>query len=328
MPAEDMVEEEEPFPGTAPDNQPEEIPIDYEEPEEEFPLPGEEDEIPEAEIPGDEYPEEDSIFDEEIPEDFSAPDFPGPDLEEPDLSGEEDLIPDEEIPLISGEEPVVEDQPLSEEPPSFEEVPDAPVETENFSPEEISPEPDPEASVPAAQTASAAAPREKTEPPGLKKDDMLGLMNYLKQLAGSLPHKDHDTFMQSDARLSMEYIIDTLKGRRGLIREITARMPGTGAASAGRAAPLAAVPEAPVFPAPGGKMAALRAASDAAEAAEAALGKPKKQKKPDVAGMLAFMAKLAGALPDPGLGKAITRKVDTVITDIKHSGADAGEGHG
>jgi hypothetical protein len=75
-------------------------------------------------------------------------------------------------------------------------------------------------------------------------------------------------------------------------------------------------------------MAALRAASDAREAADAAQGRPKKQKKPDLAGMLAFMAKLAGALPDPDLGKAISRKVDTVITGITHPGAESGAGHG
>jgi hypothetical protein len=159
---------------------------------------------------------------------------------------------------------------------------------------------------------------------------MLGLMNYLKNLAGSLSSEVRDTFMQSDARLSMEYIIDTLEGRRGLIREIEARHAGDSAPPEGPApevaapAPALPAPPAAVPPAFSKKMAALRAASDAEEAAR---GKPKKKKKSDLAGMLAFMANLAGALPDPSLGKAISRKVSTVITEIKDTAAGDGDKH-
>jgi hypothetical protein len=63
----------------------------------------------------------------------------------------------------------------------------------------------------------------------------------------------------------------------------------------------------------GGKLARLRA-----EAEERDRRNPRKGKrKTDVAGMLAFLARLAGALPDPHLGKAIGRKVEGVISGIR-----------
>jgi hypothetical protein len=294
----------------------EDFPIDDEEPANDLPLFDEEAEDPESETLEDENPEEESIFEEEGPENFLDPV-----LEDPDLSGEEDLPLEPEIPP----EPIAEEEelPPAEELPRVEE-----------GPSETAPPVQEADSAPVVQTAVAAAPRREEESPRFKKDDMLGLMNYLKTLATSLPHKDRDAFMQSDARLSMEYIIDMLEGRKGLILDIETRLPGI-AGSDAAASPVpsggpvspapsqkpppqqASAQRAPSGKAPSGKMAALRAASDAEEAA--AGGKPKKRKKPDLAGMLAFLAKLAGELPDPGLGKAISRKVDTVITDIKHS---------
>jgi hypothetical protein len=44
-------------------------------------------------------------------------------------------------------------------------------------------------------------------------------------------------------------------------------------------------------------------------------GKPKKRHT--IADMLAFLGKLAGALPDPHLVTAISRKVNTVLSGIK-----------
>ncbi|MDR0624298.1 MAG: hypothetical protein LBG10_07690, partial [Treponema sp.] len=315
-PEEDVVEADEPFPETGPEDPaeypadlpPDEILLDDEAPADDLSFSG-----GEEESAGSESPEEESIFEEETPEIFSDPV-----LEEPDLPGEEDLILETEHPPASGEEPAVEEPPQSEEEPPAEAVPEILPETDLPSPEEVAPASDPAAPVPAEPAVVVMTPGEKKEPPEFKKDDMLGLMNYLKHLAGSLPGKDRDAFLQSDARLSMEYIIDTLEGRKGLIREIEARSPGTAAVTPDGAAPPASL----------GKMAALRAASDAEEAAAAARGKPKKRRKPDVAGMLAFMAKLAGTLPDAALGKAISRKVDTVITDIKHSETDNGTRHG
>jgi hypothetical protein len=97
--------------------------------------------------------------------------------------------------------------------------------------------------------------------------------------------------MQSDTRLSMEYIIDSLEGRKGLFRGIQERLP----------------PE-------------NRVVHD----------EPKKVRgvKPlDVTGTLAFLGKLAAALPDQNLTAAITRKVDTVIGDIRGI-AKNGDKHG
>jgi hypothetical protein len=172
-------------------------------------------------------------------------------------------------------------------------------------------------------------------------------MKFLKGLTGSLPDRDRDTFMQSDARLGMEYIIDTLEGRKGLIRDIEERLPAGGAAvraadaaasspEAGAdpglgsaAAPgvrEAAAPEervtgaAPSVPA-GGRMARLRAEAEERDRSNP----PKEKRKTDVAGMLAFLARLAGALPDPHLGKAIGRKVEGVISGIRKTGKKGGD---
>jgi len=56
------------------------------------------------------------------------------------------------------------------------------------------------------------------------KDSILGLMTYLKELSNSLPEKKKEDFMQSDARLSMEYVINTLKGKKGLLKEIKSKI--------------------------------------------------------------------------------------------------------
>jgi hypothetical protein len=155
-------------------------------------------------------------------------------------------------------------------------------------------------------------------------------MKFLKTMTGSLPESARDNFMQSDARISMEYIIDTLEGRQGLIRDIEQRKAASASgvgASQNQAAP--AAPEPPVQPVPAsqpaaapaapplGRMAALRAAPSAGT------GKPKKRHS--IAEMLAFLGKLAGALPDPHLGTAINRKVETVISEIKPAGKDTGK---
>ena len=59
----------------------------------------------------------------------------------------------------------------------------------------------------------------------LSKDAILGLMNYLKDISSSLPEKKKDVFMQSDARLSMEFVINTLKGKNGLLKGINKKIP-------------------------------------------------------------------------------------------------------
>ncbi|MDR2552931.1 MAG: tetratricopeptide repeat protein [Treponema sp.] len=55
------------------------------------------------------------------------------------------------------------------------------------------------------------------------REAVLGLMNYLKTLAASLPSKKREEFMRSETRLVMEYVINTLEGKKGLLNEIRAR---------------------------------------------------------------------------------------------------------
>jgi hypothetical protein len=100
---------------------------------------------------------------------------------------------------------------------------------------------------------------------------MLGLMNYLKDLSASLPEKEKKTFMQSDARVSMEYLIDTMEGHKGLRKGIEERH---------------------------------------AVSAESAPGKG------NLSGTLGYLKKLAGALPDQDLGKAVSRKLETVMSAL------------
>ena len=119
-----------------------------------------------------------------------------------------------------------------------------------------------------------------------EKHRMHGLIQYLKNLAESLPNEKRDAFMKSDARLGMEYIIDTLEGRKGLFREILER-----------------VPEA---------MSPRKKQGAAAD-----VPKPK-----DVTNTLAYLGKLATALSDQQLSAAITRKVDTVILEMRQSASE------
>jgi tetratricopeptide (TPR) repeat protein len=281
-PREAPLEEEEPFPGTAPDDGPEALPFDDE--PEEIPGSGENPEDEEDGVQEDlpESPPEENIFDEEEPEDFSEPkpeDYPEP---EPDESGPPaEPLPEEESSSESREAP-----PPPEPPPASSETGE-------------SPEPE------------APADGEAKKDPAETKDLMLGLMNYLKNLAKALPDKERNAFMESDARLRIEHIITTLKGQRGLIKIVEERRAGSPPPDTASSAASGPLPFS-------GKMAALRAASDAAEG-------PKKRRKPDLPGMLSFMAKLAGALPDQSLGIAISRKVGKVLSGIKQSGKHNGE---
>jgi hypothetical protein len=268
------VEEEEPFPGIG-GEAPEDMPFD-----EETSAEGEDggetvSEKEDGESGEAENPMEENIFGEEEPEDFweTPPEEAGmPEAEESAPPEPDDQTPEEES---AGETGEAEETPL----PAGDSPVPVPAELE--------------------EPPAMAAPERKKEPE-LTKDGMLGLMNYLKNLAGALPDKDRDNFMQSEARLGMEHIITTLKGQRGLIKTVEERRTGN--------PPL-------VF---SGKMAALRAAAGSGES------EPRKRKNPNLPGMLAFMAKLAGALPDQTLGLAISRKLDTVLSEIKQSGANCG----
>jgi hypothetical protein len=191
---------------------------------------------------------------EEYPEDFAPEEGTGE-------TAEAD-IPEADIP---------EAEPPEEESPEAGSFPEAlPV---NPVPDATQSAPTPR--VPGPDKPEAEAPAERS--------GMLDLMRYLKGLAEALPGEKRDTFMKSDARLGMEYIIDTLEGRRGLFREIKERVPQTVSRS--------------------------KENSDAADG-------PKPQA---VADTLTYLEGLATTLADPQLSAAIVRKVDTVITGIRQA---------
>ena len=61
--------------------------------------------------------------------------------------------------------------------------------------------------------------REIAKPKKSKKANLLDLMHYLKSLTDSLPDKQKDIFNKSEVRHSMEYVIGSLEGRGGLLKE-------------------------------------------------------------------------------------------------------------
>jgi tetratricopeptide (TPR) repeat protein len=115
----------------------------------------------------------------------------------------------------------------------------------------------------------------------LTREKIAGLMNYLKGLAGSLsdPKKEH--FLKSDARLSMEYVINTLEGKKGLLREIREKLPE-------------------------------------AEFPEPRLSAPEKSgvDNQKLAGTLSYLDNLSSAMPDKDLLAALRQKVQNIMTRI------------
>jgi hypothetical protein len=108
-------------------------------------------------------------------------------------------------------------------------------------------------------------------------------LNRLKELALALPDKDKELFLHSDVRLTMEFVIDVLRGQKGLFREIEERKGET--------------PEA------------------------AKMGDDFELPPPEeVAGTLTYLEGMAAALPDRDLSAAVTKKLETVITGIKQIG--------
>ncbi|MDR3139057.1 MAG: tetratricopeptide repeat protein [Treponema sp.] len=122
---------------------------------------------------------------------------------------------------------------------------------------------------------------------GISQPNLIGLMRYLRELAGGLTGTLREDFIHSDARLGLEYIIDALEGRKGLFREIRDQH------------------------------------SPKASPAEPETGEPRLK---DVADTLKFLKGLASSLPDGDLGVAINRKVDKVIQEIQEP-AEKGSSH-
>ncbi|MDR2073546.1 MAG: hypothetical protein LBP60_08965 [Spirochaetaceae bacterium] len=179
-------------------------------------LEGDHEEAAEAEMTG-EPRAEDAAAAEDDAEDASF--FDGEELE--------DVFP--------GIEP--EDQPLFSEP----ELPEEEFLSEPELPEEKFPAEAPDPSSADFEDAPSELPadqdaQEPAEDTGLSKDSILGLMNYLKSLAGTLPEKKKESFMNSDVRFSMEHVIDTLEGNKGLPPKHAAKVPlrpGSAGASMG-----------------------------------------------------------------------------------------------
>jgi tetratricopeptide (TPR) repeat protein len=230
---------------------------------------GDEDVNPD-EIPYDMF---DGAIDEESPEEeFPKEDIPA---EIPEEEPFEEETPAEE----SGEEEIPAEEPAEEglsEETGAEDDSDSAEEDAAAGETEAAEKPDSE--IPASESVDPGA----AAPPGTvlcsaeginsaAVPDILGLMNYLKGLSKSLPEKERETFMQSDVRVSMEYLIDTMEGHRGLRKDIEDRFNIS---------------------------------------AEGAPGKG------SLSGTLGYLKKLADALPDQDLGKAISRKLETVMSAL------------
>jgi tetratricopeptide (TPR) repeat protein len=212
---------------------------------------------------------EEALFEEfsedivpEIPEEEGAEEAPA------EIAGEE-------VPETAFGEPLPEEAAFGEEDPEL-------IAGGDGVPKEVPPV----QTIPTERMPGLGLPSGPNKPEGSlppEKPKMLGLIQYLRSLAESLPKEKRDTFMKSDARLGMEYIIDTLEGRKGLFRGIQERVP-----------------------------VALSPPKQQRETAD--VPKPK-----DVTNTLAYLGKLASALSDQHLSAAITRKVDTVIMDMLQS---------
>jgi hypothetical protein len=224
--------------------------------------------------------EEESIFSEETPEDLAAQGSEDDFLDlEPDLPPPvEEIVPMEET--LPEEEPDAEDEAVFEEPGAADEPEEKPAAEDEAVLEELSSDDEPELKARAAAGEGSFGP--KADKP-LDAEDIAKLLNHLKGLIRELPDKDMEQFLNSDVRLSLEFLIDILRGRRGLYKDIEER--------------LGEDPETP-------------------ENGEPAGAPPPAQ----VAGTLAYLERLASALPDQTLSAAITRKTDAVIAGIKQSG--------
>jgi hypothetical protein len=135
----------------------------------------------------------------------------------------EDEVSNEEVPDDGPVEPVPEEPeefPVEEEPEEEPEVELSAAEEPGPEEESAAAEPAPEPEIAEPEPEESRSPEEKTA-----KDKIVGLMDYLKGLADALPENKRENFMKSDARLSMEYVINTLKGKKGLLREIKEKVP-------------------------------------------------------------------------------------------------------
>jgi hypothetical protein len=228
----------------------------------------EDDDELEPEIPSLELGEEPVFGDEEserFDEPVMSPEIPPPGMDEASAG-----FPQDEEPFSFGPEPVQTESDTG----------DAKNETESAPSERPGA---PEQSAESAKTEQAE-PKEKN---ALDKDSIVGLMNYLKGLAGDLPDKRRENFMQSDVRLSMEFVINTLSGKQGLLKELKQKEPERRSKDRRSALPT---------------------------------GKDRRNPHPDrekVAGTLSYLGNLSAEIPDKNLFVALRQKVQNIMTRIK-----------
>jgi hypothetical protein len=162
---------------------------------------------------------------EENPQNWAEPE-PGETEAAPEEAAEEF----EEITAPEEPEPeeTLPEESLFTEEPLFNEEPEG-LEESLFNEEDMSED----------QDESSAPAKDKPDDDKLSPDSILGLMNYLKDLSSSLPENKRESFMQSDARRSMDHVIDALEGKKGQSRE---KAPKRSTATAGRSDP-GAVPQ-------------------------------------------------------------------------------------
>jgi hypothetical protein len=121
----------------------------------------------------------------------------------------------------------------------------------------------------------------------LTKSSIIDLMKYLKGLAGDLPDTKRENFMKSDARLSMEYVINTLDGKEGLFKGVRQKKPERR----------------------GSDRRSLPAGGD------------RRNPYPDrekVAGTLSYLGELSSGLSDKNLFAALKQKVQRIMARIKN----------
>ncbi|MDR2767014.1 MAG: tetratricopeptide repeat protein [Treponema sp.] len=242
---------------------------------------------------GEEWPQLEEAADDEFePEtgleaesEEAEPEAPQFELDEPDEFGElEPEIPGSEDEIGDGGEiDGPEDEPVfgAEESENLDALsPGALEEASGFEPEAVQNSEAPDAPV-------FGGEGEKEEKKEFGKDSIVGLMNYLKGLAGGLPDKQRENFMKSDARLSMEYVINNLSGKQGLLKELKQKAPE-------------------------------RRRGDGSSSPPA--GKDRRNPHPDrekVAGTLSYLGDLSSAIPDKNLFAALKQKVQSIMARIK-----------
>ena len=268
----------------------------YQEPQEDLyipDIPGDEPEsLPIDDILADDIPETEAIDLVEEEEELFLDDI-DPELPLDPVPEAEELLPepaaeaeaDDTLPeLFEEDQELIGDIPVEDMEEALEEAPEeAPM--QDFAPDH------PGFAEAGAEPLRDAAPQIQDEVPAAEKKDklskeaILDLMNYIKNLSASLPEEKKESFLQSNARVSMEYVINSLEGRKGLLKKIKARAKEDSPVS------LLSLPSSNALP--------------------AGLAKDK------ITGTLSYLGNLSGSIKDKDLFIALRKKVQKIMTKIK-----------